>query len=265
MFRPQRAGPAMWPRDRPAGLDRGPCAGPVLPRRCIAFPIAHLTMLDHLHFLHCPACVLLLLALSIAGCDDETLGPETRGTIEGVVQDAETSTPLARANVTTSPPTQSVLTDEDGSFTLDDIPTGNYSVSASKANFESRAVEVSVQANQTTSATLLLEQSEDADAENDSLTAQVTNWFNDRINRDSTGSDSIFADVEYSARNVGDVEIRGYEVYFEIETAEGTFSQEVSGDSLDTGQRDVGGFRKFLPEEAQNVRVDGVYWEVDSD
>lgn len=216
---------------------------------------------------HSPACALLVLSLMllVVGCDEETIGPQTRGTIQGVVQDSETNDPLAQANVTTSPPTQSVLTGDDGTFTLSDIPTGNYSVEATKTNYGSRAVQVSVQENQTTSATLLLERDEDAGAESDSLTAEVTNWFNDRINRDSTGADSIFADVEYSAENVGDVRIRDYEVYFEIDTAEGTFSREVSGDSLDTGQRDVGGFRKYITAEAEDVRIEDIYWEPSED
>jgi hypothetical protein len=221
----------------------------------------------HVRFFHRSSCALLLLSvlLLVAGCDEETLGPETRGTLTGVVQDAETNDPIAQANVTTAPPTQSVLTGEDGSFEIADIPTGNYSIEATKTKYNSRAVEVRVQENQTTSATLLLERSEDATEKSDSLTAEVTNWFNDRVNRDSSGADSVFADVEYSARNAGDTRIQAYEVYFEIDTAEGTFSQEVSGDSLDTGQRDVGGFRKYIPAEAQAVRVEDVYWEPRSD
>jgi hypothetical protein len=218
-------------------------------------------------FVYRSSCVLLFfsLVLLVAGCDEETLGPQTRGTLTGVVQDAETNDPIAQANVTTSPPTQSVLTGEDGTFEIEDVSTGNYSVEASKSGYNSRAVEVKVQENQTTSVTLLLERGGDFGSKNDSLAAQVTNWFTDRVNRDSTGADSLFADVEYSARNVGDVRIQGYEVYFEIDTAEGTFSQEVSGDSLDTEQRDIGGFRKSLPVEAQAVRVEDVYWEASSD
>ena len=221
----------------------------------------------HVRFSHRSSLVLLLLSvlLLVGGCDEETLGPETRGTLTGVVQDAETNDPIAQANVTTAPPTQSVLTGEDGSFEIADIPTGNYSIEATKTNYNARAVEVRVQENQTTSATILLERSEDFGEQSDSLTAEVTNWFNDRVNRDSSGADSVFADVEYTARNAGDVTIRNYEVYFEIDTSEGTFSQEVSGDSLDTGQRDVGGFRKYIPAEAQGVRVEDVYWEPRSD
>jgi hypothetical protein len=39
------------------------------------------------------------LLLFLAGCDEETLGPQTRGSIQGVVQDADTNAPIAQANV----------------------------------------------------------------------------------------------------------------------------------------------------------------------
>lgn len=218
----------------------------------------------HTRFPYGLLCCLLVLALAV-GCDEETVGPEPEGDIEGVVQDAETDDPIARANVTTSPPTQSVLTDDNGAFAIEGVPEGDYSVNVTKSGFEPRSVRVKVQENKTTSATILLEQGEDFEGQTDSLTAEVTNWFNDRVNRDSTGADSIFADVEFSARNTGDVKIRRYEVYFEIETAEGTFSREVVGDSLDPGQRDIGGFRKYIQAEAQDVRINDVYWNSDSD
>ena len=205
------------------------------------------------------------LLLFLAGCDEETLGPQTRGSIQGVVQDADPNAPIDQANVTTSPPTQSVLTSDSGTFSLPDIPTGNYSVEATKTGYDARAVQVSVQENQTAGATLLLERGDDFGEPSDSLTVEVTNWFNDRINRDSTGADSIFADVEYSARNVGDVRIQAYEVYFEIETGQGVFSREVGGDSLASGQRDLGGFRRLVQAEATAVRVADVYWEASAD
>lgn len=207
---------------------------------------------------------LLVLALA-AGCDKETIGPQTEGSIEGVVRDAETNEAIARANVTTSPPTQSVLTDEDGTFAIEGIPTGDYTIDVTKSDYKSRAVQVKVQENKTTSAEILLEREDDFGPQADSLTAQVTNWYNDRINRDSTGADSIFVDVEYSARNVGDERISEYEVYFEIDTPEGVFSFEAEGDTLDVSQRDIGGFRKRVTAEAQEVQVEDIYWSVNSD
>lgn len=203
----------------------------------------------------------LLVALAVVGCDEETVGPETRGNIEGQVQDASTNDPIAGASITTSPPTQSVLSGNDGTFTLNDVSTGNYTVEVSKTDYQTRNVTVNVRENQTASATVLLERGDDFGTQTDSLTAEVTNWYNDKVNRDSTGADSIFADVEYSVRNVGDVPIRRYEVYFEINTSDGTFSFEAEGDSLNTDQRDIGGFRKYITNDAQAVEITDLYYE----
>lgn len=201
------------------------------------------------------------LTVVVTGCDEKTLRPESRGVLRGTVENAETNAPIARANVTTSPPTASVLTTEDGTFSIPDIPTGNYTITASKSEFDSRSVTVRVEEEKTTTATILLGPDQEHDSESDSLMARVTNWFNDPVNRDSTGRDSIFVDVEYRVKNVGEVPIRRFEVYFEIASSEGPFSYEVSGDSLQVRQVDVGGFRKYIPVQGQEVRIDGVFFE----
>ncbi|MCS3698418.1 carboxypeptidase-like regulatory domain-containing protein [Salinibacter ruber] len=202
---------------------------------------------------------LLLAAGALAGCDDETVGPETQGTLTGTVESAETNAPIPRANVTTSPPTQSVLTGEDGTFSLDNIPTGNYTVTASKNDFGSRSVTVRVEEAQTTNASILLEPENGAEA--DSLSAEITSWVNDPINRDSTGSDSIFVDVEYRAENVGEGPISRYKVFFDIETTEGSSQFEIEGDSLLEGEADLGDFRKYVRSEAQSVEVSDTFIE----
>lgn len=203
---------------------------------------------------------LILLAGALLGCDEETVGPEARGTLTGTVESAETDAPIPRANITTSPPTQSVLTGENGSFSLEDIPTGNYTVTASKSDFGSRSVTVRVEENQTSNASILLEP--ENGAESDSLSAQVTNWFNDRVNRDSTGSDSVFVDVEFRAENAGEVEIERYKVFFDIVTADdGTFQFEAEGDSLAVGEADLGSFRKYVRSDAQSVEVSDTFVE----
>ena len=72
----------------------------------------------------------------LVGCDDETAGPQTRSTVSGQVLDATSEEPVARAEVSTSPATQSVLTDREGRFVLENIPTGTYTIEASKDQFE---------------------------------------------------------------------------------------------------------------------------------
>lgn len=207
---------------------------------------------------------LLLIVLGtglLLGCDEETVGPSERGDLAGTVLNAETDAPVGQANVTTSPPTQSILSSQDGSFTISDVEAGSYSVTATKSNFSSRSVSVEVREGETTNATILLEP-EDGATGTDSLAAEVTNWLNERVNRDSTGQDSIFANVEYRAENAGDVRISRYELTFEIETAEdGTFSAQAVGDTLAVEEIDVGDIRKFVPSEVQAVRLDDVFYE----
>lgn len=208
--------------------------------------------------------VAAILLLALVGCDEETLGPETRGTIEGLVQEAETDNPITGANVTTSPPTQSVLTDGSGRFQLPDVPTGNYTIEASKSGYTSRSVTVKVQERRTATATIPLERGEEFGSKTDSLAVEVTDWYNDRVNRDTTGADSLFANVEFEARNAGSTTITTYEIIFKIRTDENTFSEEVVGDSLKEGEFDVGRFRRFTrTSPATDVRATDTYVETE--
>lgn len=204
----------------------------------------------------------LLIVVLCTGCDEPTLGPETTGEIKGQVTDTESEAPIVGANVTTSPPTQSILTDEDGEFLFTEVPTGDYTVEVTKSNYESRTVSVSVEEGQAANASILLEKAPDGGTAADSLVAEVVNWTNDRVNRDSTGADSVYVDVEYNVRNSGNIAVDYYELYFSIETEGGHFSAEVQGDSLDVDQRDVGSFRKYVRQDpAHSVYLDDTYAE----
>lgn len=205
----------------------------------------------------------LFVLVLLLGCDDAALGPERRGTIRGTVRDAETQDPVVQANVTTSPPTQSVLTGSDGRFELDGVEAGNYSITASKSGYDDRATSVRVGESETTRAEILLQRSEGAGPQRDSLDAEVTAWFNDAVNLDESGADSTFVDVEYRARNAGTTTLTEYEIYFTIQTTENTFSYEAAGDTLAPGQSDLGGFRKYVRDEANRVAVRDVYVEAE--
>lgn len=206
----------------------------------------------------------MIFALSIFafGCDEQTLGPQRQGEIEGEVRDAKTGSPVEGANVTTSPPTQSVLTGDDGTFRFTNVEAGSYSISATKDGYDERSVSVQVREGDVSEAAVVLQRSDEFGMPADSLSAKVTSWFNDRINRDEQGPDSVFVEVEYEAHNPGDLLLTRYEVYFKINAPNNTFSYEVKGDSLQIDETDVGTFRRYIrAQDADRVTVNGTYTE----
>lgn len=191
------------------------------------------------------------------GCEDASLGPDLSGSVEGVVLDEETNAPVAGASITTSPPSGAITTDAEGVFTLTDVPTGNYTINVRKQGYEPNNISISVRADQTTPATVLLERGTDFAGRGDSVTVEVINWANRTINADTT-----FVDVEYQVRNVGSVPIKAYEVYFRIVTNGDTFLEEQRGDTLLTSQADVRMFSKFVrSREASRVDIQEVWFE----
>ena len=196
--------------------------------------------------------VILLVA---TGCEDSSLGPAQRGSIEGQVQDFETDAALTGVNITTSPPTSALVTDSDGRFSLDDVEVGNYTISAKKSGYDPNQVTVAVRANEATQATIFLEPGGTASASDDTIGVTVTNWANRPLQ-----PDSVFVDVEYRVENVGDSDIDAYEVYFRIQTGSDAFYYEAHGDSLAVGQADIAGFSKYVRDQsATDVSVDN-YW-----
>ena len=199
----------------------------------------------------------LSLLFLATGCDESSLGPQTRGDIQGQVQDADTNAPLSGVNITTSPPTSSLVTDANGQFSIADIETGNYTLTANKSGYSANTVTVSVRENQVTEATIFLQTDPDASEKSDSISVSVLNWSNRVVSEDTT-----FVDVEYRVQNVGEVDIDDYEVYFRIDTTNDAFFYEAVGDSLKVTQSDIGRFEKFIRDEsATEVTVDGFWFE----
>lgn len=196
-----------------------------------------------------------LLLLGLVGCKEATLGPNLTGSIEGTVMDYDTNETLAGVSITTSPPTGAYVTDAGGAFTLEDLETGNYTITANKPGYQKNAVTVSVKENRTTQAVIFLEMEEEEDSTQAAVLPEVIDWTNVQRN------DSVFVHVEYRVRNTGDVPLQAYEVYFRIETTSNDLFHEVAGSSLAAGQTDVGEYEKHLTsgEEAQNVVVDD-FW-----
>ncbi len=98
----------------------------------------------------------LLLLLLLSSCKENTVEPINYGSIQGMVYQADGKTPVSDAQITTNPASVSIVTDNTGKFTISNVPTGDYSISASKTNYNTTSVSVSVQSGVTAQATILL-------------------------------------------------------------------------------------------------------------
>ena len=191
-----------------------------------------------------------LAALALSGCKDGLLEPERFGAIEGTVVDFETGDPVPRAGITTSPATDAITVGADGTFAIDDIPVGTYTLTATRSGYDPSTVTVSVRQARTAQATIFLRT--DDDAGGSAFRAEVLAFRNETFTADSS-----FVTVEYRAANAGTAAIGEYEVYFRVDTDRGPFYQEVRGEDLAPGQRDIGSFRKRLA----GARADSVVIE----
>lgn len=100
-----------------------------------------------------------LIFISVS-CKENTIQPEMFGSINGTVLSQDDSKPVTGAGVTTSPPSNAIVSGTDGKFSFKDLPVGNYTVTVSKKGFKKSTVSVSVKEDQTANATIFLETDE---------------------------------------------------------------------------------------------------------
>lgn len=74
--------------------------------------------------------LLFLLFLFCHSCSEDLVGKVNTGTITGKVVQKGTNAPIANVKIYTSPTTQTVFSAADGTFTLEKVPLGDYSVKA---------------------------------------------------------------------------------------------------------------------------------------
>jgi len=103
--------------------------------------------------------LLSILLLFLFSCKEDTITPEMFGNISGLVLDADDNTPIVGASVTTSPPTNSLVTDDTGKFEYLDITVGNYTITVTKNDYVKNAVSVQVKDGKITAPTILLNKS----------------------------------------------------------------------------------------------------------
>lgn len=72
----------------------------------------------------------LMLIFSLASCSEDLVDEVQTATLKGIVIKKGTNQPLKNVKVHTTPTTETVFTKDDGSFTIENVPLGDYSVRA---------------------------------------------------------------------------------------------------------------------------------------
>lgn len=106
--------------------------------------------------------ILLVSSYTFKSCTEDPYKPETLGSIEGQVMDAETNSPLANVTITTQPSTEVILTDETGFYQIANIDTGRYSVVAEKEDYERKMLGILVKEDHVSNVNFLLKKSDAA-------------------------------------------------------------------------------------------------------
>jgi hypothetical protein len=192
--------------------------------------------------------------LAVAACKDADLGPYRAGSIEGQVVDYQTGEPVAGASITTTPPTDAITTDADGTFHIGELEVGNYQITARKYGYTGTSVSVSVRQNRTSSAVIFLDPTEDA-PQSPTIDVDVIAWWHV-----SASADSVFVEAEYRVRNPGPTSVSRYEVYFRITTDQNDFLHEETGEALEPSQSNIRRFKTYIVDRtATDVTVDDLW------
>jgi len=93
------------------------------------------------------AIVFFLGLIFMTSCNEDTIQPKLFGRIEGQVLRKDDLTPLNNVAISTTPTSNSVITDADGNFKLENIPVGTYSIKAEKEDFITKLEGVTVTGN----------------------------------------------------------------------------------------------------------------------
>lgn len=97
------------------------------------------------------ALILLPIIFFLSSCsEDNPVQTPTTGTIQGKVTNATGDTLVAGANITTSPPTSSVNSDPQGNYNIPEVPSGTYTVIATKGGYNPGSVNITVAAGKST-------------------------------------------------------------------------------------------------------------------
>lgn len=86
----------------------------------------------------------MCLSFIILSCNENTVDPKLYGSISGTVTSSEDDLPMEGVSITTNPGTNSVSTDAEGKFSLEDVLVGDYTVGSKKEDYTSGSASIKV-------------------------------------------------------------------------------------------------------------------------
>lgn len=101
-----------------------------------------------------------LLMLLLNSCSEDLVSKVQTGTLKGTVIKKGTNQPLKNVKIYTAPSTETVFTKEDGSFQIENIPLGDYSVRAELSGYLTNLQGISLQ-NSAQTVSVVFEMSDD--------------------------------------------------------------------------------------------------------
>jgi len=106
---------------------------------------------------NCSFVIVIATAFFLIACQEDTIEGIEDGVISGRVIDFESTSPIAGAGITTTPPSSAIVTDSAGGFRLENLEPSNYSITARKFGYQNTTVSVAVGPSQTTEVVIQLE------------------------------------------------------------------------------------------------------------
>ncbi|AZI68041.1 hypothetical protein EIB71_10340 [Kaistella daneshvariae] len=89
----------------------------------------------------------LIVAFSVSSCSEDLVDVVQTGTLKGVAIKKGTNQPLKNVKIFTTPSTETVFTKEDGTFVIENVPLGDYSVRAEISGYITSFQGVSLKSN----------------------------------------------------------------------------------------------------------------------
>ncbi len=99
----------------------------------------------------------LFILCFLGSCEEDPITPQTFGSIVGEVLLQEDNSQVANANISTTPPTSTLLSDAEGRFAIENIASGTYSLRVEKEGYITSLNSVTVFQNQQANVVILLD------------------------------------------------------------------------------------------------------------